>query len=325
MPQTPAPPGATDRPLPARASTARLVLYISAPFAFLTLLAFAGTDPYLAAKLVVPAAVAALALVVVASRVRGDHDPAPVPVPGAALPRGSRWDYTDVVGFLPETLAIASLTGSILVQGTRVLDGGLPPAARTAVESFAAQAAFYAAALLALAVLLLMRRGLRVSDLGWRLPRPLGRAGWLPWLGIGIIAAVVALYVSQELGSLAQQLLPNSPNTQCTSVRDEYGGYVAVAIPLVCLIAPLAEETIFRGFFYGWLRRHLPVLPAVVICAAVFALSHAVVVLALPLFAVGVVLALLYEYSGSLIPGAIAHGLFNLAGIIAILGSTASC
>jgi hypothetical protein len=174
-------------------------------------------------------------------------------------------------------------------------------------------------------VLVVLRRGLRLRDLGWRLPRSLGRLGWLPWLVIGVVGAIAALVVAEWLGSLATQLLPNSPNTQCTAVRDEYGGYVAVAIPLVCLIAPLAEETIFRGFIYGWLRRYLPVLPAVVISAAVFSASHLVLVLGLPLFGVGVILALLYEYSDSLLPGAIVHGLFNLVGILAILGTTTSC
>jgi uncharacterized protein len=57
----------------------------------------------------------------------------------------------------------------------------------------------------------------------------------------------------------------------------------------------------------------------------VFSAAHLVLVLALPLFAVGVILALLYEYSDSLIPGAVVHGLFNLIGIIAILSTTTTC
>jgi len=217
------------------------------------------------------------------------------------------------------------LTGSVLVGVTQAVDGGLQPAARTAVEAFAGQAASYAAAAAALAVLVLLRRGLHLRDLGWRIPRSLGRLGWLPWLAIGVVGAVVALVAADWLGSLATQLLPNSPNTQCTSVRDEYGGYVGVAIPLVCMIAPLSEETIFRGFIYGWLRRRLAVLPAVLISAAVFSAAHVVLVLALPLFGVGIILALLYEYSDSLLPGAIVHGLFNLVGIIAILATTTAC
>ncbi|MDQ6848279.1 MAG: CPBP family intramembrane metalloprotease [Candidatus Dormibacteraeota bacterium] len=322
-----APPGAPPATLPPRASYARYCLYGAAPLAFLTFIASSQSASSSAARaaLIVAAFIAPVVLVVVGMRVAADHQPAALPRPADAPGRAGRWDWSDVVAFLPAAAAGVLLTGSVIVGITQALDGGLQATARTAVESFAGQASSYAAAVAALAVLLLLRRGLRLRDLGWRLPRSLGPLGWLPWLAIGIVGAVVALIVAEWLGSLATQILPNSPNTQCTSVRDEYGGYVAVAIPLVCVIAPLAEESIFRGFVYGWLRRRLPVLPAVVISAAVFSAAHVVLVLALPLFGVGVILALLYEYSDSLLPGAIVHGLFNLVGIIAILGTTTSC
>ncbi len=322
-----APPAAPPAILPPRASYARYCLFGAAPLAFLTFIASIQTASGAGSRaaLLVAAFVSPIVLVYVGLRVSADHQPSEVPRAAGVPGRAGRWDWSDLVAFLPAAAAAVLLTGSIIVGITQALDGGLAPAARTAVESFAGQAASYAAAAAALAVLVLLRRGLRLRDLGWRLPRSLGRLGWLPWLAIGVVGAAVALVAAEWLGSLATQILPNSPNTQCTAVRDEYGGYVAVAIPLVCLIAPLAEETIFRGFIYGWLRRRLPVLPAVVLSAAVFSAAHLVLVLALPLFGVGVILALLYEYSDSLLPGAIVHGLFNLVGIIAILGTTTSC
>jgi membrane protease YdiL (CAAX protease family) len=322
-----APSGRPPLTLPQRASYAKYCLFGAAPLAVGTFLASnqAAQGAGAHAALVVAALVSPLLLLYVGRRVNTDHEPAtiqrPAPVPGSA----GRWDWTDISAFVPAAAGVALLTGTLLVGVTQVIDQGLQPAARNAVESFAGQAASYAAALAALAALVLLRRGLHLRDLGWRLPRSLGNLGWLPWLAIGIIGAAVALLAAEWLGSLATHLLPNSPNTQCTAVRVEYGGYVAVAIPLVCLIAPLSEETIFRGFIYGWLRRRLPIIPAVVVSAAVFSAAHVVLVLALPLFGVGVILALLYEYSDSLIPGAIVHGLFNLVGIIAILGTTATC
>jgi membrane protease YdiL (CAAX protease family) len=322
-----APAGTSAAILPPRANLARYCLYGGAPLAFVTFLAASQTASSTAARaiLLVAAFLSPAVLILVGLRVVVDHQPAAVPRPAAVPGRAGRWDWSDVAAFIPAAAAAVLLTGSVLVGITQAIDGGLQPAARTAVESFAGQAASYAAALAALAVLVMLRRGLGLRDLGWRMPRSLGRLGWLPWLAIGVVGAVVALVVAEWLASLATQILPNSPNTQCTTVRDEYGGYVGVAIPLVCLIAPLAEETIFRGFIYGWLRRRIPVLPAVVISAAVFSAAHLVLVLALPLFGVGVILALLYEYSDSLLPGAIVHGLFNLVGIIAILGTTSSC
>ncbi len=321
-----APSGAPPASLPPRASYAKYCLYGGAPLALVTFVfsgqgAGAGTK----ATLIVLGLLSPVVLVLVGLRVSTDHQPADVPRATAVPGRAGRWDWSDMAAFIPAAAAAALLTGSLLVGVTQAVDGGLQQTARTAVESFAGQAASYLAAVAALAVLVMLRRGLRLRDLGWRLPRSLGRLGWLPWLAIGIVGALIALAVAEWLGSLATQLLPNSPNTQCTAVRDEYGGYVAVAIPLVCLIAPLAEETIFRGFIYGWLRRRLHVIPAVVISAAVFSAAHVVLVLALPLFGVGVILALLYEYSDSLLPGAIVHGLFNLVGIIAILGTTTTC
>lgn len=300
---------------------------MAAPLAFATFLASSQSTSgsITRAALVVAGFVAPLVLVYVGLRVPRDHEPAPRPDRHASVGRAGRWDWTDVVAFLPAAAGGVFITASLVVGITQAADHALGQAARTAVESFAGQAASYAAALAALVVLLRFRRGLALRDVGWRLPRTLGRAGWLPWLAISLVGALVALEVADWLGSLATQLLPNSPNTQCTAVRDEYGGYLLVAVPLVCLIAPLSEETIFRGFIYGWLRRHLPVLPAVVISSAVFSAAHVVLVLALPLFAVGVILALLYEYSDSLLPGAIVHGLFNLVGILAILGSSATC
>jgi membrane protease YdiL (CAAX protease family) len=300
---------------------------MGAPLALVTFLASTQNvrDAAARAALIAAGLASPVVLVYVGLRVNVDHDPAALPAARAGVGRAGRWDWTDVIAFLPAAAAAVFVTASLVVGVTQAADQSLQPSARTAVEAFAGQAASYAAALTALLVLLRLRRGLNLADLGWRLPRALGRAGWLPWLAISLVGAVIALEVADWLASLATQVLPNSPNTQCTTVRDQYGGYLAVAIPLVCLIAPLSEETIFRGFVYGWLRRRLPVLPAVAVSAVVFSAAHLVLVLALPLFAVGVILALLYEYSDSLLPGALVHGLFNLVGILAILGASTSC
>jgi membrane protease YdiL (CAAX protease family) len=300
---------------------------MGAPLALVTFLASTQNvrDAAARAALIAAGLASPVVLVYVGLRVNVDHEPAALPAARAGVGRAGRWDWTDVIAFLPAAAAAVFVTASLVVGVTQAADQSLPPSARTAVEAFAGQAASYGAALTALLVLLRLRRGLKLADLGWRLPRALGRAGWLPWLAISLVGAVIALEVADWLASLATQVLPNSPNTQCTTVRDQYGGYLAVAIPLVCLIAPLSEETIFRGFIYGWLRRRLPVLPAVAVSAVVFSAAHLVLVLALPLFAVGVILALLYEYSDSLLPGALVHGLFNLVGILAILGASTSC
>jgi membrane protease YdiL (CAAX protease family) len=324
------PPAQTGGPatiLPPRANLARYCLFGAAPLSFLTFLASSQTikDPASRGGVIGMAVVSPIILVYTGLRVANDHAPAPVTPGREGVGRAGRWDWTDLLAYLPAVAAAYLVIGSLMVGITQAVDQALPATARTAVESFANQAGAYLAALAVLYVLVSLRRGLTLADLGWRLPRRFGRLSWWPWLLIAVVAAAAAYFIAEWLGSLSIQLLPNSPNTQCTTVRDQYGGYVAVAIPLVCVIAPLAEESIFRGFIYGWLRRHLTVLPALVIGAAIFSAAHLVLVLALPLFAVGIILGLLYEYSDSLLPGAIVHGLFNLVGIVAILGTTTTC
>jgi membrane protease YdiL (CAAX protease family) len=88
------------------------------------------------------------------------------------------------------------------------------------------------------------------------------------------------------------------------------------AIPVVILIvgvAPLAEEVFFRGMFFAGLRRRLATVPAALISAAVFGGLHATTgISAVPvLIAFGFVLALLYERTGSLVPGMTAHAINN--------------
>lgn len=91
---------------------------------------------------------------------------------------------------------------------------------------------------------------------------------------------------------------------------------VFAAIPVVLLIAvaaPIAEEIFFRGMLFGGLRRRLSTMPAAAISAAVFGALHASTGISAvpPLIVFGFVLALLYERTGSLVPGIAAHALNN--------------
>jgi len=87
---------------------------------------------------------------------------------------------------------------------------------------------------------------------------------------------------------------------------------------------PLAEETFFRGFVYGWMRRHLNVPAAAVLSGCFFAAAHVgwgtstEEILFLPLALLGC------SWHSSMstrltAPGAIVHGLFNLVETLQIL------
>lgn len=224
------------------------------------------------------------------------------------------WDWTDFLMFWPGAFTAASMLVSILVPITDAATNGVDPTVRTAVESFVDQAAFYGGALFNVYVLVGLRRGGTLYHLGWR------RFSWW-WIPIAVLAAVATLEIADGLQAFSQQLFPGAQNTQCQAVQHDYSHFLVLAIIVVCVLAPLSEETIFRGFVYGWLHRVLPAGFAIVISGAIFGALHGVVLLFIPLWAVGIVLALIFQSSRSLWPGAMVHALFNLPGIIAILSS----
>ena len=241
----------------------------------------------------------------------------PAPSPAAGAVRSVPWDWTDFIMFWPGAFIAASLLVSVALPVTDAITGGASSSARTAAESFVQQATFYGGAIFNIWVLVGLRRGGTLQDLGWR------RFEWW-WIPAAVVVALVTWVMSGWLQVAAQHLFPSAQNTQCTSVRNDYSKYLVLAILVVSVMAPLAEETIFRGFVYGWLAKVMPVGFAIVISGAIFAALHGVLLLVIPLWAVGIVLALVYRGSNSLWPGAVVHSLFNLPGIIAILSST-SC
>jgi len=94
-------------------------------------------------------------------------------------------------------------------------------------------------------------------------------------------------------------------------------GSVPVVIAIICVvrgtvIAPMAEELLFRGALFRWLRRRLGAWPTIVLTAALWAVAHFGIPAAMPYaFVVGLGLGWLRERRGSVMPGLIYHILHN--------------
>lgn len=82
---------------------------------------------------------------------------------------------------------------------------------------------------------------------------------------------------------------------------------------LVCVVAPVCEELFFRGFLFGALRKR-GLIVATVVSGLAFGLAHVAsspIGFIVPLAALGMILALLYERTGSLYPSMALHALNN--------------
>jgi membrane protease YdiL (CAAX protease family) len=86
-------------------------------------------------------------------------------------------------------------------------------------------------------------------------------------------------------------------------------GSLPIQILLIAIAAPISEELFFRGMLFGGLRERLPLLSAALVSGLVFGALHAISGLSTvpPLIAFGFIMALLYEKTGSIVPGILLH------------------
>lgn len=155
-----------------------------------------------------------------------------------------------------------------------------------------------------------------------RFPRALRRllgpvrtrwSGVLVGVGHGALAfLVVNVVITQLIELFARQAGLEVPEVQQElqeAVRDP--GAAPLVIVSVVLLAPLAEELLFRGVLFQALRMRVRLWPAVAVSAVAFGASH-VEPLAIGLTAVlGLYLAWIFHRSGSLLVPILAHASFN--------------
>lgn len=96
-------------------------------------------------------------------------------------------------------------------------------------------------------------------------------------------------------------------------------GAIPVQVLLIVIAAPISEEVCFRGMLYGGLRERLPRIAAALVGGLIFGGLHALTGISAvpPLIVFGFLLSLLYEKTGSIVPGIILHMLNNC---VALLG-----
>ncbi len=100
-------------------------------------------------------------------------------------------------------------------------------------------------------------------------------------------------------------------------IADSFGP-LPLQILLIVIAAPVSEEVCFRGMLFGGLRTRMPRILAALVSALIFGALHALtgITAVPPLIFFGFVLALLYERTGSIVPGIILHMLNNSVALI---------
>jgi len=137
------------------------------------------------------------------------------------------------------------------------------------------------------------------------------------WAAVGwALLGLFAFYVFAAVYTALVQ--PDVEQTVTQDLGADQGtvGLIAAGL-VVVVVAPVAEEFFFRGFFYRALRSRFSVMAAAIIDGLVFGVIHwdfqtadGLLILP-PLAALGVVFCLVYERTGSLFPVIGLHAINN--------------
>ncbi len=93
----------------------------------------------------------------------------------------------------------------------------------------------------------------------------------------------------------------------------------ALAYILIAVIAPLAEEIIFRGYLYGTLRKNLSIIPSIIIVSVLFGALHSPLNVSIDIAILSTILCLEREITGTIHAGIITHILQNSIAFIILV------
>ncbi|WP_088189515.1 type II CAAX endopeptidase family protein [Desulfosporosinus sp. FKA] len=147
------------------------------------------------------------------------------------------------------------------------------------------------------------------SDFGWRRPVFLRKA--LPNI-LGIYGISWLFNIAYAIFLYKQGMSPPTTDVYTKLLGQSSGVTLFLNLILAGVLAPLVEETMFRGLIFGSLRTYCGKWTAAVISAAIFSGLHFQAYGFIPRFILGIALVYLYDKYKSLYPNVALHSLNNI-------------
>jgi membrane protease YdiL (CAAX protease family) len=141
----------------------------------------------------------------------------------------------------------------------------------------------------------------------------------------GLFAGLCALPVTIVLAELSGMFLQSHGvdiqlQAPVEALRNDPSvGLRAVVFVAAVLVAPVAEEFFFRGILYSIVKQAGFPRLALWGTSVLFAMAHVNLLTFVPLIALGLILASLYEVTDNLIAPMVMHGFFNLVNFVQIV------
>jgi membrane protease YdiL (CAAX protease family) len=226
-------------------------------------------------------------------------------------------------------LFISFCIGILLVASLNFLLPHVPMEYQKLYSFFIGVGSFHGVALVLIACFL------REHQLSWNAAFGFTSSSWIIAIGLGVLAIVLTLDLTQWLGNvshvgwdwLAQtfhtkivepelQPMVKHLQTRLPWPHTVFYGFATI------VIAPVAEELLYRGILYPTIKQNGHPRLAWIVSSVIFALMHQNLMVVLPLTFLAVILTLLYEVTGNLIAPITTHSLFNGFNFLMLLQQT---
>jgi len=219
------------------------------------------------------------------------------------------WDYTDVFLFLTSELFIFYFFAIAMARLPKI-SGYL-----MSFEALILYVVQTAISLLLLYYFTIKKNKATFKDLGltkFKLIKTLKYATKIWLISIAtlmLVSFLIILFFGSEIDGFKSQA------DHLPIFGDNMFGYFAMVFTAF-LIAPFAEELIYRGFILGGLLKKLSPLSSILISSLIFSLVHFEFLSIIPLFIIGCLLGFLYYKQGSIWGCFIFHAINNGFAII---------
>jgi len=208
------------------------------------------------------------------------------------------------------TIGLYHVSINNLFDPNKAFSFSLTPSINSAIlDTMLAAAVYFITIALAVAIPWLIKK----SKTSWK---DLGISRYPSWMDILITPAgfIVYIILSAVLVLIATHILPGfdvnqTQNVGFSGLSQRYE-YILAFVTLV-LIAPLAEEILFRGYLFGKLKKYVPVWAAVLVTSLLFGAAHGNWNVIIDTFALSVVLCVLRELTGNIWSSILLHMVKN--------------
>ena len=152
-------------------------------------------------------------------------------------------------------------------------------------------------------------------QLGWRRSLQWRDFGW------ALVGFIIYIVLSMVALAAAKQWLPGFDATQAQNLgfKQLYGAERLLAFAMLVVVAPVAEELVFRGYLYSKLHAaHMPVWLITVVVSGLFGYVHGQLNVGIDVAMLSIVLVALRHTTGTIWPGILIHMLKNAIAFLAM-------